>query len=60
MLKAFANAFDTAYVISYVLQLLTGSCAPITMLPDSSPLFDILSKSSATPEILLLVDLEKV
>lgn len=55
---ASAEAFDMPYVTKYELQLISGCCIPLSMLADSLPPFDILTKAATTTRKRLRIDLK--
>lgn len=55
---AFADAFDTAFIIKHDLQRVINHSIPIIMIADSLSLFDVIKKVSVTAEKRLMIDLK--
>jgi hypothetical protein len=57
---AFAQGFDTAFLIRHDLENLLGKTIPLIMLTDSKALFDILTRNKSSTERRLMVDVAAV
>eukprot|EP00171_Calliarthron_tuberculosum_P001031 IDg1031t1 len=57
---AFADAFDTAFILKHDLQRMINQSIPIIMITDSLSLFDVITKVSITAEKRLMIDLKIV
>jgi hypothetical protein len=54
---AFADGFDAAYSLKHDLQTILKRSVDILMYTDSLSLFDVITKSSTTPEKRVMIDL---
>ena len=54
---AFADAFDSAYVLRQDLQQLLNVNIPLKMFTDSKSLFDVITKCTMTAEKRLMIDI---
>jgi hypothetical protein len=54
---AFADVFDAAYSLKHDLQTILKRSVDILTYTDSPSLFDVIKKSSTTPEKRLMIDL---
>ena len=57
---AFADAFDTAYMIKRDLEEILKQNVPLKMLTDSKSLFDVITRSSQMSEKRLMIDIAGV
>eukprot|EP00180_Rhodochaete_pulchella_P000372 Plantae.Rhodophyta-Rhodochaete_pulchella.ctg12617.p2 GENE.Plantae.Rhodophyta-Rhodochaete_pulchella.ctg12617~~Plantae.Rhodophyta-Rhodochaete_pulchella.ctg12617.p2 ORF type:complete len:137 (-),score=21.90 Plantae.Rhodophyta-Rhodochaete_pulchella.ctg12617:1933-2343(-) len=54
---AFADGFDSSFMIRYDLELILKQEIPLTMLTDSKQVFDVITKASHPTERRLLIDI---
>lgn len=57
---AFADAFDYSYTLKHDLEQILEQFTPLRMFTDSTSLFGVISKSSATAKKRLLIDITSV
>ena len=55
---AFADAFDSAFILRHDLERAIGRKIPLLMLTDSQALFDVLTRAKYTSEKRLMIDIE--
>ena len=55
---AFAEAFDSAFILKYDIEKAMGRKIPLLMLTDSQALFDVLTRAKYTSEKRLMIDIE--
>lgn len=53
---AFADAFDTAFILKHDLERIYHQHLPLVMLPDSKQMFDVITRASHTTEKRLMID----
>ncbi len=53
---AFADAFDTAFILKHDLERIYHQHLPLVMLTDSKQMFDVITRASHTTEKRLMID----
>ena len=54
---AFADSFDSAFIIKHDIERALGRSLPLLMLTDSQALFDVLTRARYTTEKRLMIDI---